>query len=156
MTEMGDSKNNDLFSADEWQDFLDDIERATDKVEGEKEFEEQAVDTSDSLVANCAEYALEIDLHGLNLEDAKMKVVRGYQYACSQISLGASGKVLLRIITGKGRHSDLSGAVLPAEIYDFVSKKWNTLIQRIDPPPEDAKIGGLPVKGHFDVCLNTK
>ncbi len=147
-------KNKGDFSDDDWQAFLDDIENPQDKDMGEELEPKQ--EPSSSQTPN--EYALEVDLHGLGLEEAKTKVQRAYAYACSQLnSLDTktqNAKVWMRIITGKGRHSGVGGAVLPAEIYAFVSTEFKKNILNIDPPPTDATLGGLPVKGHFDVVLS--
>ena len=138
------------FSADEWQAFLDDIDHAEDKdSQGEKA--ELSGDQT-KRVATQGEYALEIDLHGQSLEEAKKTVLRGYDHASSY----GHKTVLLRIITGKGKHSGVGGAILPVEIYDFVCNQLKSAILSIDESPSEAKIGGLPIKGYFDVRLSAR
>jgi len=117
MVESGGGKKGDLFSPDEWQSFLDDIEGAEAKEV--KEPEELVAERAPSKKAKNANRrrleersALEIDLHGLTAENAKQTVLRGYEHACK--SNPKESIVFLRIVTGKGKRSGPGGSVLAA------------------------------------------
>ena len=92
---------------------------------------------------------IQIDLHGLNLEEAK-----GYVRVVLQTILrDLSGQLTVTIITGKGRHSGPRGAVLPRQIHDFVLRNFSQYIVYIEESPSDVTIGGLPIRGHFRVTI---
>lgn len=92
---------------------------------------------------------LQIDLHGLTAEEAKARVHQTFSRLMSQQKV----EVLVRVITGKGRHSGPEGGVLVREIHAFVKQEYGNLITKLDPSPTEATISGLPVRGHFDVIL---
>lgn len=93
-----------------------------------------------------------IDLHGLNLAEAKDFLRTTWQ----QMRSSGKGKRNLRIITGKGIHSGAGGPVLVEEIHDFVTKLFGSSISRIDENPSKVRLAGLPLRGHFDVELHIK
>lgn len=95
---------------------------------------------------------ISIDLHGMTVNDAK-------DHVREQIDSFRSKKyaqVTFRIITGKGIHSGPEGGVLVREIYHYVVMMYRAEILRIDSSPEDTAVGGLPIRGHFDVSLSFK
>jgi len=92
-----------------------------------------------------------IDLHGHTVDEAKAEVDR----EIGRLSLVRGQRVHVRIITGKGRHSQGEG-VLPRAIHDYVSQRFARIIDKIDESPADLVLGELPMRGHFDVWLKQK
>lgn len=90
-----------------------------------------------------------IDLHGLTVREANDELRRFLDRILGQ---RGGGKVTVRIITGKGIHSR-DGAVLPRECHDFVKQRYADSIVRIDDSPADVLLGGIPIRGHFDVVF---
>ncbi len=95
---------------------------------------------------------INLDLHGHTVEEAK-KRIDAELYHLREKNRGMVG---LRIITGRGLHSGLGGAILITEVYDYVQGKYQHLIVSIDDPPVNLKIGDIPLKGHFDVVFHFK
>lgn len=91
-----------------------------------------------------------IDLHGLTVDEACTQL-RVY-FNARRVSLRGKRR-RFRIITGKGRRSGPRGGVLVREVYSFVRREYAALIRSIDAPPAEAELGGLPLRGHFDVTL---
>ncbi|MBF0440952.1 MAG: Smr/MutS family protein [Oligoflexales bacterium] len=103
-----------------------------------------------SLKGNRAEVVhIEIDLHGQTLDEAKRKVDRLFQKLLEK--KGTLFEIL--IITGKGRHSSTEGGVLPGHIYNHTLRKYKDYVVCIDESPEQLKIDGLPIRGHFKVRI---
>ncbi len=92
-----------------------------------------------------------LDLHGLTANEAKDEIRRFLDRLIAQ----THGKFTVRIITGKGLHSR-DGAVLPREAHHFVSQRYSDRIVRLDDSPADVLLGGIPIRGHFDVILRGK
>ena len=90
-----------------------------------------------------------IDLHGLNLRQAMHRV------EAEILKLLASGPrvVSATVVTGKGLHSGSDGSILAREIHHFVSARFKRQIIRIQESPGDLLIGGIPIRGHFQVTL---
>lgn len=95
---------------------------------------------------------IHLDLHGLNLSEALAEVDRLF----SKVTAGVKFEQRVRIITGKGRHSTTGEGVLVRSVYDHVKRQWSAFIKRIDSPPADDLIEGLPLRGHFDVLLSRR
>lgn len=91
-----------------------------------------------------------IDLHGYTLREAKEIVIARIQAQCASVR---GGVIHFRIITGKGRHSGQDGSVLAREVHAIVRNQFRSSIQRIEDAPADVAVGGLPIRGHFDVWL---
>ena len=87
------------------------------------------------------------DLHGMQLQEAKDYLVAQYERAQN-----SKGVLEVTVITGKGRHSE-AGGVLVRHIYDFVVEAFASHTQAIDSDPNDSQLGGLPLRGHFNVTL---
>lgn len=87
-----------------------------------------------------------IDLHGDTLSVACDRL-RGY----IADKIASHGHFKLRVITGKGRHSGEGGGILSESVHDFVKKQFWDNIVSIESSPHETKVGGLPVRGHFDV-----
>lgn len=93
---------------------------------------------------------ISIDLHGFTLDEAKDQVRAQIDgHVCEN-----SSPVTFRIITGKGIHSGPEGGVLVREIYDFVRSLYADRIVKIDESPSDVNLGGLPIRGHFNLTIN--
>lgn len=95
---------------------------------------------------------LTIDLHGLKLEEAKRYVEDQIAQALSE----RSQPFRVRVITGKGRHSQGRGGVLAQQIHPFVQKKFARLLTSIDAAPDQSHISGVLLRGHFDMVLRPK
>lgn len=92
--------------------------------------------------------AIEIDLHGLTVEEGERRVaeiITRFPYD--------QGERTYKIITGKGRHSADGKGVLIREIYLFVKHRYGPSIVRIEESPDAVRIGGEAVRGHFHVTL---
>jgi DNA-nicking Smr family endonuclease len=92
-----------------------------------------------------------IDLHGHKLDDAKQELRR----IMAEITT-IRGSHVLRIITGKGKHSGAGGGVLISEIYVFFVRSFGKFIKKIDENPDKLRVSGAPIRGHFDVELIIK
>ncbi|RZA12358.1 MAG: hypothetical protein EOP10_31530 [Proteobacteria bacterium] len=91
---------------------------------------------------------VEIDLHGLTVEEAEREVTEAI--ARHQLSLE---KRTFKIITGKGRHSSSGRGILIREIYLFVVHRYGPWIERIEESPDGVRLGGEAIRGHFHVTL---
>lgn len=91
----------------------------------------------------------QLDLHGLNLEEAKRAVDRLIATFKAQMTT----PVRVTIITGKGLHSGQGGGVLVHEIYRYVRQRYDYLIGDIESAPLESALGGVPMRGHFEVEL---
>ena len=91
---------------------------------------------------------ISIDLHGLTVTEAETEIERKIQ------TLRRTQKHLkLRIITGKGLHSAGGQGVLARDIHHFVKQRFGPSIVSIQESPLDVQLGGVPIRGHFDVVL---
>ncbi|MCX6116392.1 MAG: Smr/MutS family protein [Proteobacteria bacterium] len=93
-----------------------------------------------------------IDLHGLTLQDALSVVDARLTLSGSYSGIAQR----FRIITGKGLHSHAGIAVLASEVHRYVLTRYKSRIISIDESPGDVRIGGIPLRGHFDVVLSIK
>ncbi len=91
---------------------------------------------------------LEIDLHGLNLEDAERTLMDFIDSHCH-----GNDEKTFKIITGKGKHSEAGRGVLVREIYLFVKHRYGPRIVKIEESPDAVRIGGQALRGHFHVTL---
>jgi DNA-nicking Smr family endonuclease len=92
-----------------------------------------------------------IDLHGLTVDEA----VRKIDQLIDSITAEKQGLVLIKVITGKGRHSGSAGPVLAKEIHYHVKNKYFQYIEQIQTSPADELVNGVPIRGHFDVTIKT-
>lgn len=91
-----------------------------------------------------------IDLHGCTLDEAKQKIDSLFQQL-----LRLSGRThRIRIITGKGIHSRSTG-VLASEVHGYVLSQYRKHISEIQESPHSVKVGGIPIRGHFDLILRS-
>lgn len=91
-----------------------------------------------------------IDLHGCTLDEAKQKIDSLFQ----QLLRHPGHKCRIRIITGKGIHSRTSG-VLAAEVHGYVVARYQKYISEIQESPHSVKVGGIPIRGHFDLIFRS-
>lgn len=91
---------------------------------------------------------VEIDLHGMTLDEAEKWVIQIIAQAPS-----STEKRTYKIITGKGRHSSSGRGVLIREIYLFVVHRYGPWIERIEESPDGVRLGGVAIRGHFHVTL---
>lgn len=89
-----------------------------------------------------------VDLHGFRLDEA-----RDYLQGRFELWLQDAGLLKVRVITGKGLHSQSGEGVLAREIHRFVLERYGHRIQSIEASPDEVKISGLPIRGHFVVTL---
>lgn len=92
-----------------------------------------------------------IDLHGLHLDQA-MDLVR------EKIDLWLAGAQPFRvkIITGKGRHSVGGRGILSQEIHRYVLQRYRKDILSIEDSPDEIRLAGLPLRGHFYVSFRAR
>ncbi len=93
-------------------------------------------------------HTVEIDLHGLTLEEAERWVMNAIDRVAP-----SRDKRTYKIITGKGRHSNAGRGVLIREIYLFVLHRYGPWIERIEESPDGVRLGGEAIRGHFHVTL---
>lgn len=89
----------------------------------------------------------QLDLHGMRLSTA-LTVVQ----TCINTVLDDGRIKKLRIITGKGNHTQGAG-VLAKEIHPFVRTTFAKSLADIDASPAELLISGHPAKGFFDLKL---
>jgi len=91
-----------------------------------------------------------IDLHGHTLEEAQSEIDR-----VVLTLLRVPGQTHhMRIVTGKGIHSS-GDAVLASEVHGYVVSRFQKYILRIQDSPHAVKVGGVPIRGHFDLVLQS-
>lgn len=88
-----------------------------------------------------------IDLHGLTVEQALSKLGKLIDQ-----QLQKTGKFELMVITGKGIRSS-GRPVLAREAWDFVTSRYMSQIERIEDSPAEVLLGGIPIRGHFNVVI---
>ncbi|RZA23622.1 MAG: hypothetical protein EOP10_12240 [Proteobacteria bacterium] len=91
---------------------------------------------------------IEIDLHGLTVEEAERRVIE----LTSLFPFDGEARTY-KVITGKGRHSSGGQGVLIREIYLFVKARFGLHIVTIEESPDAVRIGGVALRGHFHVTL---
>ncbi|WP_132314730.1 Smr/MutS family protein [Pseudobacteriovorax antillogorgiicola] len=89
-----------------------------------------------------------LDLHGMTVFEAQAYI----DEKLSQIR-AKHVKYRVRLITGKGLNSGLSGPVLASEIYQYVRDRYGHQIETIDDPPAAARINNIPIRGYFDFVI---
>lgn len=108
--------------------------------------------TKQSIAAFCGRWGMRLqgelavlDLHGMRHAAAIDAVDRAIQ------AILDDGRVKkIRIITGKGNHSEGIG-VLAKEIHPHVKNTYFKSIDSIDVSPGEFVVAGHPAKGHFDI-----
>lgn len=93
---------------------------------------------------------ISVDLHGLTVVEACQRVSQ----SIDAMRARDKGVFCLRVITGKGLHSTHGRGVLARDVYDYVKNSYHSSIESIDESPAVVQIGGVPIRGHFDVVLN--
>jgi DNA-nicking Smr family endonuclease len=86
-----------------------------------------------------------LDLHGYSLAEAESETT----LRISQLLQAKAGPFSLKVITGRGIHSGQSGSILVREIYRFILSTFRANIAKIDAPPAESTIDGLPLRGFF-------
>lgn len=96
---------------------------------------------------------LTIDLHGLTISEAENVV----EDELDQLIKIPGRKWRIRIVTGKGIHSNRAGGngTLSRAVHDFVQNRYFSQIVSIQDSPADVLLGDLPIRGHFDVVLKS-
>lgn len=92
---------------------------------------------------------LTVDLHNFTLRQAMDVLTQKIDDGLLQAT---SPTIVVRVITGKGRHSQ-GDAVLPREMHEYVQSHYRSRLVRIDESPAKLVLNGLPLRGHFDVEL---
>ena len=87
-----------------------------------------------------------LDLHGMRLSPALDAVDRAIQAILDDKRIKR-----LRIITGRGSHSEDGVGVLARDVHPHVENVFTKFIEDIDVSPADLIVRGFPAKGHFDV-----
>jgi hypothetical protein len=59
----------------------------------------------------------------------------------------------VKIITGKGHHSQRGDSVLAKEIHSFVLQTFRHIILEIEDSPDQVRLAGIPLRGHFHVTI---
>lgn len=115
-----------------------------DKVDAEepKEPEKKASKTHKATMVH------ELDLHGLRLDEAQHRV-REVLDGLREMA----GMHKVKIITGKGHHSQRGDSVLAKEIHSFVLQTFRPVIMQIEDSPDQVRLAGVPLRGHFHVTI---
>jgi len=109
---MDDKKSNEKMSLkdlDDYEIFLKEIESIDSKKIAKNKEEDAPKETS----SKKSHYKADVDLHEMTVKEAKSHILKTLD------SLPKSSIYQLRIVTGRGRHSE-NGGVLGDEIYRFV------------------------------------
>ncbi|MFK7873355.1 MAG: Smr/MutS family protein [Oligoflexales bacterium] len=88
-----------------------------------------------------------LDLHGLTTVSANDTLDRKLKQYQKQ-----HGEIHLKIITGRGIHSP-GQPVLATEVYNYVQRCYSEWIVFIESSPMETQLGGLPLRGWFQVHL---
>ena len=92
---------------------------------------------------------ISLDLHGKTLEESEALIQETVDHARTS----GLREIDLHIITGKGLHSGPSGGVLAKEVHRYVTHRFFKYISRIEDSPDQVKLGGIPIRGHFTVRM---
>ena len=90
----------------------------------------------------------QIDLHGLTLAESKQRLDNFFLRI-----LDGKQRIRVKIITGKGRHTHDSTNLLARDVHVYVAQKYAERIVEIEQSPFEVQVGGLPIRGHFEVVL---
>jgi DNA-nicking Smr family endonuclease len=91
----------------------------------------------------------EIDLHGMTVDEARRYVIA----AIDSIIAQAKGQPTdIRVITGKG-HNSKGQPQLISSIHHIVEEKFKHRLISIEVSPHELQIGGMYLKGHFDLKI---
>ena len=88
-----------------------------------------------------------VDLHGMTLQQSKSHIDTLFA------KLIGKGRFKVLIITGKGMHSKGEGNLLARDVHAHVSSKYASHILEIESSPDSVRVGGLPIRGHFEVVI---
>lgn len=110
-------------------------------------------DVKQSLAQFCGRWGMRfdagmavLDLHGMRLSSAFDAVDRAINAIIDDKRIKR-----LRIITGRGSHSEDGVGVLARDIHPHVEMAYVKFIADIDVSPAELIVRGFPAKGHFDV-----
>jgi DNA-nicking Smr family endonuclease len=90
-----------------------------------------------------------LDLHGMQLMEAEDFV----RHRLNEL-LAIEGSFSVKIVTGKGRHSENKEGVLVKEIHGFVLRYFREHIASIEESPDKLRLRGEPIRGHFHVTFH--
>ena len=107
---------------------------------------------SRSSVEKSKQVSTRLDLHGHNLQEAKTAI----DLHIREHRVDGVVQLTVKIITGKGLHSGPEGDVLPREIHRYVSRKYQKEISNLEESPDEVRISGVPIRGHFSITLKFK
>lgn len=102
--------------------------------------------------AKSPQESFEIDLHGATVDVACRRI----DGIMNRISSRGAGVWRLRVITGKGLNSGIQGGVLGREVYHYFIVTYSHLIESIDESPDRVRLGGVPIRGHFDALIRIR
>jgi DNA-nicking Smr family endonuclease len=91
---------------------------------------------------------IKIDLHGYLVKDA-LELLR---LRLSDVKRDRNQSVI-KIVTGKGRHSEGGVGILVKEVYPSLYKEFSGDFNFIDPDPGKDLLNGVPLRGHFRIKL---
>jgi len=91
-----------------------------------------------------------IDLHGQTLIEAQNTID---QLFTELLHGRLAQRIEVQVITGKGLHSGPSGAVLAKHIHNYIVQRYQMSIESIEDSPDDLRLNGIPIRGHFNVIL---
>ncbi|MCX6127691.1 MAG: Smr/MutS family protein [Proteobacteria bacterium] len=90
----------------------------------------------------------ELDLHGLTLDQAQNEIRTELNELREWPGLHR-----IRIITGKGHHSHKGEGILAKEIHGFVMQVFGRFIINVESSPDEVRLNGVPLRGHFELTL---
>ena len=92
----------------------------------------------------------DIDLHGMTVSEAQDYVIHTITALLDQ----SKGQPIdIRIITGKGHHSQGRQPQLISSIHHVVEARFRQRIIHIEASPHELRLGGTYLKGHFDLRI---
>ncbi|MDE3268984.1 MAG: Smr/MutS family protein [Pseudomonadota bacterium] len=90
----------------------------------------------------------ELDLHGLTLSESQQRIDSLFQRI-----LRTGQRTRVKIITGKGRHSRANTNLLARDVHIYVRQRYAEHIVSIEQSPDAVRVGGMPIRGHFEVII---
>lgn len=127
--------------------------RTPEKIEDDAARSSRSPQAKGSLAQFCGQWGMRfegglaiLDLHGMRLSAALDAVDRSIQAILDDRRIKR-----LRIITGRGSHSEDGVGILARDVHPHVENVFRKFIEDIDVSPAELIVRGFPARGHFDV-----
>lgn len=91
-----------------------------------------------------------LDLHGKTVKEAQAYLQREIDQL-----LAMHGVLELKIITGRGRHSEGGKLVLAQHVHRWVQEHYRSSVVSLQECPSESMINGIAVRGYFKLKLRS-